>query len=61
MGSLLKWAIILAIVALILGIFGFTGIAEGFADVAKLLFGVFLAILFVIILLGVFAYRAVTD
>ena len=61
MGSLLKWAIVLAILALIAGIFGFTGVAEGFADVAKILFGLFLAGIFLLILLGVFAFRTVTD
>ena len=35
---MLKWAIIFAVIALIAGAFGFTGIAAGAAGIAKILF-----------------------
>ncbi len=47
---MLKWSIILFIVAIIFAIFGFGGIAEGFADIAIILFWIFV-VLFVISLI----------
>lgn len=54
--DLLTWAIVALIVSVIAGALGFTGIARGAATVAKILFGIFLAIaliLFVMVLLGI--------
>jgi uncharacterized membrane protein YtjA (UPF0391 family) len=54
--DLLTWAIIALIVAVVAGALGFTGIARGAATIARLLFGIFLAIavvLFLLVLLGV--------
>lgn len=47
----LKWAMILGVVAAIAGLFGFTGIAAGFAGIAKTLFIISLigALIFVIL------------
>src|SRR5919205_601045 len=39
---MLKWAVIFLIIAIIAGIFGFTGIAEASATIAQVLFGIFL-------------------
>lgn len=58
--GLLKWAIILAIIAGVFALFGFTGIAEGFADIAKVLFAVFLVLVVVFIVLGAFVFKSVT-
>jgi uncharacterized membrane protein YtjA (UPF0391 family) len=54
--SLLGWAIVALIVALIAGALGFTRIARGATTIAYVLFGVFLLIavvLFVMVLLGI--------
>lgn len=50
---MLKWALIFAIVSLIAGVFGFTGIAADSAAIAKVLFFIFL-VLFVFALALVF-------
>ena len=57
---MLKYAIIFAIISLIAGALGFTGVAAGSAAIAKVLFVVFLvlAVLFVVLaLLGIGAAR----
>ena len=46
---LLKWAAIFFIIAMAAAAFGFTGVAEGATEVAKILFYIFLA-MFVIVL-----------
>lgn len=46
---LLKWAAIFFIIAMVAAAFGFTGVAEGATEVAKILFYIFLA-MFVIVL-----------
>jgi len=48
---LLKWAAIFFIIAIVAAAFGFTGIAEGATEVAKILFYIFL-ILFVGVLVA---------
>jgi uncharacterized membrane protein YtjA (UPF0391 family) len=47
---MLKWAVIFAIVTLIAGPFGFTGIAAGTAGLAKILFVVFLVMFVAVVL-----------
>ena len=39
---MLKWAVIFLIIAIIAGLFGFTGVEEASATIAKVLFGIFL-------------------
>jgi|GEM_PF-236089 uncharacterized membrane protein YtjA (UPF0391 family) len=39
---MLKWALIFLVIALIAGIFGFTGVEEASASIARILFGIFL-------------------
>ncbi len=41
---MLRWTIIFAILAVIAAIFGFGGIAEGSADIARILFFIFLVV-----------------
>jgi uncharacterized membrane protein YtjA (UPF0391 family) len=60
MGSLLKWALIFFVVALVAALFGFGGIAEGAADIGRILFFIFLAICVVLFALGVTVYKKVT-
>jgi len=56
--SLLKWALIFFLVSIVAGVFGFTGISAATADVAKILFYIFLAICVVLLLLGITIFRA---
>jgi uncharacterized membrane protein YtjA (UPF0391 family) len=58
-GALLKWALAFLVVALIAALFGFTGIAEGSAEIAKFLFVLFLGICVVLFVLGMMAASAV--
>jgi uncharacterized membrane protein YtjA (UPF0391 family) len=54
--DLLQWALVAFVVAIVAGLFGFTGVAQGAASVGKALFGLFLviaAIFLVLALLGV--------
>jgi len=60
--TMLKYAIIFAIISLIAGALGFGGIAAGSAGIAKILFGLFLilAVIFVVLAaLGVGAVKKV--
>jgi uncharacterized membrane protein YtjA (UPF0391 family) len=49
---MLYWAIICAVCALVFGLLGFTGLARGFAAVARFLLAVFLIILVILLLFG---------
>ena len=42
--SLLKWALIFFLISIVAAVFGFTGIAVATADVARILFYIFLVI-----------------
>jgi uncharacterized membrane protein YtjA (UPF0391 family) len=50
---MLRWALIFAVIAIIAGLLGFTGIAAGAAAIAKTIFFIFLGLVVVFILLGV--------
>ena len=50
---MLRWALIFTVISLIAGLFGFTGLSEGAAGIAKILFGLFLALFLIFLLLGV--------
>lgn len=58
--SLLKWAIVLGILAVVAAVFGFAGIAEGLADIAKVLFFIFLAGVVLLVIAGVWGYKKIT-
>ena len=58
---MLRWAIIFAILSLVLGLLGFGGVASAFAGIAKLLFFLAIAIFLVLLILGLMAGRAVAD
>jgi uncharacterized membrane protein YtjA (UPF0391 family) len=51
--GLLKWALIALIISLIAGAFGYTGLARGAGQVAKLLFFIFLVIFIVVLILAI--------
>lgn len=48
---MLRWSLIFFIVAIVAAVFGFTGIAQGAASIAQVLFFIFAA-LFVLLLLA---------
>ena len=52
MTGLLKWAVVFFVIALIAALFGFTGIAAGAADIARILFGIFLAIFLILLVVA---------
>jgi uncharacterized membrane protein YtjA (UPF0391 family) len=57
--SLLKWALIFLVVSIIAAVFGFGGIAAASADIARVLFYIFVAIFLVLLILGLVAARRV--
>ena len=59
MSTILKWAIVMFLVSLVAALFGFTDIAAASADIARVLFYVFLVIFLVLLVLGLTAFRAV--
>ena len=58
---MLRWALIFAVVAIIAGLLGFTGIAGTSMAIAKTLFFVFLLIFVVLLLAGLFVGRRVSG
>jgi uncharacterized membrane protein YtjA (UPF0391 family) len=59
--ALLRWAVVFLVIALIAAVFGFFGIAQGAADIARVLFFIFLAICIVLFIMGGMAYRSVAG
>jgi uncharacterized membrane protein YtjA (UPF0391 family) len=59
--TLLRWSLVLAIIAVIAGVLGFTNVAGASWDIAKFLFFIFLAGVIILFLLGIFAARTVTG
>jgi uncharacterized membrane protein YtjA (UPF0391 family) len=60
MSSLLKWALFFLVISLIAALFGFSGISQGAADIAKILFFIFLTVCAVLFILGLTIYKSVT-
>jgi uncharacterized membrane protein YtjA (UPF0391 family) len=58
---MLKWALIFAVIALVAGLFGFTGIAAGAAAIAKFLFVVFLILCVLFLVLGFVVTKKIVD
>ena len=58
--GLLKYALIALVIAGIAAVFGFGGVAEGFAEIAKVLFYIFVAIFAVIGLIAAVTFKKVT-
>jgi uncharacterized membrane protein YtjA (UPF0391 family) len=57
--SLLKWALICLLISLVAGAFGYTGLARGAGQLAKLLFFIFLVIFIIILILAISAGQLV--
>jgi uncharacterized membrane protein YtjA (UPF0391 family) len=51
---MLKWAVIFLIIAIVAGIFGFTGVEQASATIAKVLFGIFLGLFLGALAIGLF-------
>ena len=49
---MLRWVLIFAAIAIIAGLFGFTGLSEGAADIAKIIFFLFLALIVLALIFG---------
>ena len=58
--GLIELAVIAFIISLIAGALGFSGVSEGFATIAKVLFGIFLVIALILILLFALGIGLVT-
>lgn len=56
----LKWAAIFFLIALVAAVFGFSGIAEGAVEISKFLFGIFLAICVILLIIGIYLVKKVT-
>jgi uncharacterized membrane protein YtjA (UPF0391 family) len=54
---MLRWSVIFFVIAIIAAIFGFGGIAEGAASIAKVLFFVFLTLFVIAILFGASLFK----
>lgn len=54
---MLRYAVIFFVVAIIAAVFGFTGIAVGVAEIAKILFYLFLIVAVVSLIVGLFNRR----
>ena len=59
--SLLKWALIFLVVSLVAALFGFTGISEASADIARVLFYIFVIIFLILLILGMTIFRGVSG
>lgn len=57
--TLLKWALIFFVVAVIAGGLGFTGVSAAAGGIAKILFWIFLVIFLVLLVLGLLAGKAI--
>ena len=54
---MLRWSIIFFVIAIIAALFGFGGIAEGAASIAKVLFFIFLTLFIIAILFGASLFK----
>jgi uncharacterized membrane protein YtjA (UPF0391 family) len=58
---MLKWSFIFLAIAIVAGIFGFTGIEESAAGIAKVLFFIFLAVWLIIFVLGLTIFKKASS
>ncbi|QSI78641.1 MULTISPECIES: DUF1328 domain-containing protein [Niveibacterium] len=49
---MLRWALIFFLVSIVAAVFGFTGVAAGTAEIARILFYIFVVIFVVTLLFG---------
>lgn len=58
---MIKWALIFAVIAIVAGVFGFTDIAAGSAAIAKILFFIAIAIFVILLVIGVFVGKKLSQ
>lgn len=58
--TVIKWAIIFAVAALVLAVLGFGGLAGAFMDIAQILFWLAIVIAVLLFALGFTVYKKVT-
>ena len=58
---MIKWAIIFALISIVAGIFGFTGISADSAAIAKILFFIALAIFVVLLVVGLVIGKKISE
>jgi uncharacterized membrane protein YtjA (UPF0391 family) len=58
---MLKWAAVFLLIAIVAGIFGFTGVEEASATIAKVLFGIFLVLFLGAVFIGLVIGRGLTS
>jgi uncharacterized membrane protein YtjA (UPF0391 family) len=49
---MLKWAVVFLLIAIVAGIFGFTGVEQASATIAQWLFGIFLVLFLGAVVIG---------
>jgi uncharacterized membrane protein YtjA (UPF0391 family) len=49
---MLKWAVVFLLIAIVAGIFGFSGVEEASASIAKVLFGIFMVLFICAVMIG---------
>jgi uncharacterized membrane protein YtjA (UPF0391 family) len=54
---MLRWSFIFLVIAIVAGIFGFTGISQGAESIAKVLFFIFLAVWIIVLVLGITVFK----
>jgi uncharacterized membrane protein YtjA (UPF0391 family) len=59
--SLLKWALIFAVIALVAGLLGFVGVEGVAADIARFLFFLFVALVVLFVILGIITARTIAG
>ena len=55
---MLRWAVIFFVISLVAGALGFTGIAAGAGRIARLLFGLFLVLAIVVVIVALLIGQA---
>ncbi|MBV8791151.1 MAG: DUF1328 domain-containing protein [Pseudolabrys sp.] len=58
---MLKWAAVFLVIAIVAGIFGFTGIEQASATIAQWLFGIFLVLFIGALVIGLAIGRSLTS
>ena len=59
--GMIKYAIVFAIIALIAGVFGFTGVAVASAGIAKVLFFIAITVFLILLVAGLFVGRKIVG
>ena len=59
--TILKWAAVFFVISLVAALLGFTNISAASADIARILFYIFLVIFLVLLILGLTVFRAASG